>query len=98
MVPEQNKPELTREPAAESKPESLSSYLNSRSAFSHSQDPQLKSSLNPMSASRQSCPADLVREPTRQVGTEPDRSVMEKPGSSPKPLRPVSVGPSGAVT
>jgi hypothetical protein len=60
MVPEQNKPELTREPAAESKPESLSSYLNSRSAFSHSQDPQLKSSFNPMSASRQSCPADLA--------------------------------------
>jgi hypothetical protein len=30
----------------------------------------------------------------RQRVTEPDRSVMEKPGSSPKPLRPVSVEPS----
>ena len=38
-------------------------------------------------------PEDLAREPTRT--TEPYRSVMEKPRSSPKPLRPVSVVASG---
>jgi len=47
-------------------------------------DPQLNSSVNPASA--KSCPAAPAREPTRQVGTELDRSVMEKPGSSPKPI------------
>ena len=57
-----------------------------------------RSSFNPMPASRQSCPEDLAREPTRQVRTEPYRSVMEKRGSSPKPLRPVSVVASGATT
>ena len=61
-------------------------------------DPTLKSSFIQCPASRQSCPADLTREPTRQVRTEPYRSVMEKRGSSPKPLRRVSVVASGATT
>jgi hypothetical protein len=41
---------------------------------------------------------DRRHQPRDQSRTEPDRLVMEKPGSSPKPLRPVSVGLLGATT
>jgi hypothetical protein len=60
-------------------------------------NPQLGSSFNPMPLPARAT-LRISRASRRAKGRNPYRSVMEKPGSSPKPLRPVSVGPSGATT
>jgi hypothetical protein len=64
MVPEQNKPELSSLLLKVNR--NLSQAISTAAWRFHTA--KLKSSFNPMSASRQSCPADLARERRAKYG------------------------------